>query len=65
MGQREGRGSDDLIGDAYLSGLDDGSVVAITSKIVAICQGRVVPIGMVDMHSLITQEADYFLAPDP
>jgi dihydrofolate synthase / folylpolyglutamate synthase len=50
--------------DAYLPGLDDGSVLAITSKIVAICQGRVVPIGTVEKHTLIAQEADYFLLPD-
>jgi F420-0:gamma-glutamyl ligase len=50
--------------DAYLPGLNDGSVLAITSKIVAICQGRVVPIGTVEKHTLITQEADYFLPPD-
>jgi F420-0:gamma-glutamyl ligase len=47
--------------DAYLPGLNDGSVMAITSKIVAICQGRVVPVGPVDKHALIAQEADYFL----
>jgi dihydrofolate synthase / folylpolyglutamate synthase len=50
--------------DAYLPGLDDGSVLAITSKIVAICQGRVVPIGTIEKHTLIAQEADYFLPPD-
>jgi dihydrofolate synthase / folylpolyglutamate synthase len=50
--------------DAYLPGLNDGAVLAITSKIVAICQGRVVPVGTVDKHTLIAQEADYFLPPD-
>jgi dihydrofolate synthase / folylpolyglutamate synthase len=50
--------------DAYISGLDEGSILAITSKIVAICQGRVVPIGTVDKRTLIVQEADYFLPPD-
>ncbi len=50
--------------DAYIPGLDEGSVLAITSKIVAICQGRMVPIGTVDKHTLIAQEADYFLPPD-
>jgi putative folate metabolism gamma-glutamate ligase len=50
--------------DTYLHGLEDGSVLAITSKIVAICQGRVVQIGTVDKRTLITQEADYFLPPD-
>jgi dihydrofolate synthase / folylpolyglutamate synthase len=50
--------------DAYISGLDEGSILAITSKIVAICQGRVVPIGTVDKRTLIVQEADSFLPPD-
>jgi dihydrofolate synthase / folylpolyglutamate synthase len=50
--------------ETYLAGLDEGSIVAITSKIVAICQGRVVPIGSVDKHTLIAREADYFLPPD-
>jgi putative folate metabolism gamma-glutamate ligase len=50
--------------DAYISDLNEGSILAITSKIVAICQGRVVPIGSVDKRTLIMQEADYFLPPD-
>jgi dihydrofolate synthase / folylpolyglutamate synthase len=50
--------------DAYIADLDEGSILAITSKIVAICQGRVVPIGTVDKRTLIVQEADYFLPPD-
>jgi putative folate metabolism gamma-glutamate ligase len=50
--------------DAYIPRLHEGSILAITSKIVAICQGRVVPVGTVDKRTLITQEADYFLPPD-
>ena len=50
--------------DAYLPTLHDGTILAITSKIIAICQGRVVPIGTVDKHTLIAQEAEYFLPPD-
>jgi putative folate metabolism gamma-glutamate ligase len=45
--------------------LHDGTVVAITSKIIAICQGRVVPIGTVEKQTLIAQEAEAFLPPDP
>lgn len=51
--------------DAYLPTLHAGTVVAITSKIIALCQGRVVPIGTVEKHTLIAQEAEYFLPPDP
>jgi putative folate metabolism gamma-glutamate ligase len=47
--------------DRYLDSLDEHSVVAITSKIVSICQGRMVPVGSVDKHTLIEREADLFL----
>jgi F420-0:gamma-glutamyl ligase len=36
--------------EAYIPGLDEGAIVAITSKIVAICQGRVVPMMSVPWH---------------
>lgn len=47
--------------DAYLPPLDEQSVVAITSKIVAITQGRLVKTDGADRHALIEEEADYFL----
>lgn len=49
--------------DRYLPKLKEGSVVAITSKIVAICEGRVAKIGSVDKGKLIEQEAEYYLPP--
>ncbi len=49
--------------DRYLPKLKEGSVVAITSKIVAICEGRVVKIGTKDKGKLIEQEAEYYLPP--
>ena len=49
--------------DKYLKELSEGSVVAITSKIVALCEGRAVPIGSIKKEELIKQEADYFLDP--
>lgn len=49
--------------DAYLTSFEERMVLAITSKIVAVCQGRVVKIGDVDEHDLIAQEADYYLPP--
>lgn len=49
--------------DAYVSTFAERTVLAITSKIVSICQGRVVKIGTVDKHTLIAQEADYFIPP--
>lgn len=49
--------------EQYLPKLKEGSVVAITSKIVAICQGRYAKIGSVNKNQLIEQEAEYFLPP--
>jgi len=49
--------------DKAITELKEGSVVAVTSKVVSICEGRVVPIGSVDKEKLIRQEADYYLAP--
>ncbi|HEX9722293.1 MAG TPA: coenzyme F420-0:L-glutamate ligase [Candidatus Paceibacterota bacterium] len=51
--------------DQYLPKLQEGSVVAITSKIVAICQGRYAKIGSVNKNELIEREAEYFLPPGP
>jgi dihydrofolate synthase / folylpolyglutamate synthase len=49
--------------DKYLPALKEGSVVAITSKIVAICEGRFVKAGSVNKDELIKQEAEYYLPP--
>jgi putative folate metabolism gamma-glutamate ligase len=48
---------------AYLPVVAENSVLAVTSKIVAICQGRVVKRAGVDRQQLIEQEADWFLPP--
>lgn len=50
--------------DAYTPVLDEESVLAVTSKIISLCQGRVVHIGEVDKQQLVESEADYFLPPD-
>ena len=47
--------------DRYLPPMKDGMIVAITSKIVAICEGRFVKIGTVNKDDLIAQEAEYYL----
>ena len=47
--------------DRYLKTLRERSIVVITSKIVSICQGRVVKIEKVDKKELIKKEAEYFL----
>ncbi len=54
---------DDLLGifAAYLPRLVDGDIVVVTSKVVAIHQGRCRLAAGVDKDALIKQEADYFL----
>lgn len=55
---------DDLLTilDTYLPPIEDGSIVSITSKIVSVCQGRVVKHdNAVDKHQLIRREADEYI----
>ncbi|MHB0877079.1 MAG: coenzyme F420-0:L-glutamate ligase [Anaerolineae bacterium] len=47
--------------DAYVPPVADGGVLAITSKIVAICEGRVVPAHAAEKQALVEQEAEWFL----
>jgi putative folate metabolism gamma-glutamate ligase len=50
--------------DRYVTTFQDGAILAITSKIVSICQGRMIPVGEADKQDLIEQEADYWLPPE-
>lgn len=45
-----------------ISSLVEGSVVAVTSKIISICEGSVVKIGEKDKDFLIKNQADYYLS---
>lgn len=59
---------DDLFGvlEKYLPPLKEGDVLLITSKVLAIHQGRCVKIAeKINKEKLIRQEADYFLPPNP
>jgi len=47
----------------YVTTFPEGGVLAITSKIVALCEGAVVPAGSIDKQALIEREAEYFLPP--
>ena len=47
--------------DKNISNLEENSVVAITSKIISICEGRILPIKGSNKDKLIEQEADLFL----
>ena len=47
--------------DQYLNKLDEGSILAITSKIVSICEGHIIKIEQIDKNELVKKESDYFL----
>ncbi|MDB5161210.1 MAG: putative folate metabolism gamma-glutamate ligase [Candidatus Saccharibacteria bacterium] len=48
--------------DKHLNDVAENSVIAVTSKIVAICEGRTVPISdKVNKKELVISEADYYL----
>jgi dihydrofolate synthase / folylpolyglutamate synthase len=48
--------------DKYLPPLEENSVVAVTSKIVGICEGRVIPMqSKKQKDELVKKEADYYL----
>lgn len=47
--------------DKYIITLEDNSVVAVTSKIVAIAEGRMVKIGSISKDELVMKEADLYL----
>lgn len=47
--------------DNELSSLPEKSILAITSKVVSLCENRVVPMDTISLENLIKQEADYYL----
>lgn len=47
--------------DEYIKELPPRSVLAITSKIVSLCEGRTVPQAGTDKQALIRQESDYYM----
>ncbi|MBE0541883.1 MAG: coenzyme F420-0:L-glutamate ligase [Verrucomicrobia bacterium] len=50
--------------DRHVSAIEEGTVLAITSKLVAGCEGRFFRCETVDKQTLIEREADKFLPPD-
>lgn len=56
-------GSSDLMAvvDAALPHLMERSIVVVTSKIVSICEGNIVPFPAADKEALIVQESDQYL----
>jgi dihydrofolate synthase / folylpolyglutamate synthase len=56
-------GEFDVIGllDRYLDHLVDGSILAVTSKVVSLCENRVVSPVSVDKSDLVERESDFYL----
>lgn len=50
--------------DKYLTDLSENSVLAVTSKIIAICEGRAIKIGEANKKDLIYQEAELVFPPE-
>ena len=47
--------------DKYIKKLSEGSVLAITSKIISICEGRFIDINKANKQDLIEKQSEYFL----
>lgn len=50
--------------DAAVAEIPDSSILVITSKIVSICEGRVVKIGAKDKQMLVREESDMYIPPE-
>jgi dihydrofolate synthase / folylpolyglutamate synthase len=47
--------------ERVLADVEDGSVIAITSKIVSLCEGSVIPLDAIDKDQLVVRESDLYL----
>lgn len=47
--------------DRAIADVADGSVIAITSKIVSLCEGHVIPLDKIDKDDLVVRESDLYL----
>jgi len=50
--------------DKYVPDMPPGAVLAVTAKVVSLCEGRVVPVGSVPKAELVRREAEYYLPPE-
>lgn len=59
-------GQTDLLSmlEAYLPSLPERSIVAITSKVVSLCEGQIVPVDAEEKQALIAADAEYLLPPE-
>jgi putative folate metabolism gamma-glutamate ligase len=47
--------------ERVITEVHDGSVIAITSKIVSLCEGNVIPLDKIDKEELVVRESDLYL----
>lgn len=59
-----GAGSLISVLERCLPALKERSILAVTSKIVSICEGSVIRVGTAEKRELIEREADYFIPPE-
>ncbi len=50
--------------DRYVQDMPRHSVLAITSKVVSLCEGRVIKIGSEPKEDIVRREAEYYLPPE-
>ncbi len=50
--------------DTYITEMPEGSVLAVTSKIVSLCEGQVVKKEGTDKQELVAREAELYLSPE-
>ena len=53
---------EDLL-DESIKTLPENSIIAISSKVVALCENRVIPFGQATRDELVQREAEYFVTP--
>lgn len=47
--------------DKYVTELPERSVLVVTSKIVSICEGNIIPISEKDKYEIVMEEAEYYI----
>lgn len=47
--------------DTYVESIEENSILSVTSKIISICEGRIVPIDKANKEDLVRQESEYYI----
>lgn len=53
-----------LILEKYIPAITENSILAVTSKIISICEGRIIDSKSISKQVLIEQESDFYLPPE-